>query len=177
VQQRIGLFFKKQEMITTRVADPSSESDIRAIVDVTNDAFMADAFFKKAEYHLRFTLDRVRSQISENDSIFIVAECDHEVVGSIFMHICIDTSVESAYSGKDFIVVDTIGKFSAVSVPKKWEKRGIGKKLVSAAERHALDRGLSYLELSKRANPEGLYKLSVDMEMGVINLRKDLFPW
>lgn len=164
-------------MITTRLADPSSERDIRAILDVTNDAFMADAFFKKAEYHLRFTLDRVQSQICEKGSVFIVAECDHVIVGSIFVHVCIDTNVESAYTGKDFIVVDTIGKFSAVSVPKKWEKRGIGKKLVSAAERHARDCGLEYLEVSKRDNPEGLYKLSVDMEMGVINLRKDLFPW
>jgi hypothetical protein len=37
------------------VISVASPEDIKAIVDCTNDAFMADTFFKKPEYHLRFT--------------------------------------------------------------------------------------------------------------------------
>lgn len=65
-----------------------------------------------------------------------------------------------------------IGKFSAVSVPTRFEKRGIGKALVKAAEAQLQE--IAQQELSKMETPKILV---VHMEMGVINQRKDLFPW
>lgn len=63
------------------------------------------------------------------------------------------------------------GKFSAVSVPNHFAKRGIGKTLVKAAENQLI-------ELAKREHDSRPgTTLVVNMEMGVINQRKDLFPW
>jgi hypothetical protein len=61
------------------------------ILEVTNDAFMADAFFKKDEYHLRFTLESVNTMISAKDSVFIIALDDNMdgsemVLGSLYLH-------------------------------------------------------------------------------------------
>ncbi len=62
-------------------------------------------------------------------------------------------------------VIQTVGKFSAVSVPTKNEKRGIGKAMVKAAEE-------KIKALGQQAGSK-----EVSLEMGVINLRTDLFPW
>jgi len=48
--------------------------DIDAIVETTNLAFKADAFFKKKPFHNRFTREDVAKMISTDNSIFIVAE-------------------------------------------------------------------------------------------------------
>jgi hypothetical protein len=58
------------------------------------------------------------------------------------------------------------GKFSAVSVPSKNGKQGIGKALVKAAEEKVLSVATA-LSVNVKA----------DLEMGVINQRDDLFPW
>lgn len=57
------------------------------------------------------------------------------------------------------------GKFSAVSVPAKNGKRGIGKALVQAAENKVK-------MIAQQAQVKQAF-----LEMGVINLREDLFPW
>ena len=48
--------------------------DIDAIVETTNLAFKADAFFKKKPFHNRFTREDVAKMISTDNSMFIVAE-------------------------------------------------------------------------------------------------------
>lgn len=68
------------------------------------------------------------------------------------------------------------GKFSAVSVPTKFGKQGIGKALVTGAESKLVEIAQEQLLIKKSAGDDGI-KLSVVMEMGVINLRTDLFPW
>lgn len=135
----------------------------RLILDCTNDAFMADAFFKKPEYHIRFALADVERMMSEENSEFLVAsasegeEAPDAIVGSLYL--------------KWFVKTDgsITGKFSAVSVPTRYEKQGIGKALVSAAEARVL--------AVSSALPPLSHPRRVEMEMGVINLREDLFPW
>jgi len=51
-----------------------SSQDIDIILELTNDAFMADAFFKKPEYHLRFTASQVDQMIQSDRSMFIIAK-------------------------------------------------------------------------------------------------------
>lgn len=63
-----------------------------------------------------------------------------------------------------------IGKFSAVSVPPKYEKRGIGKALVKGAENKVL-------EIARDLQKQESQDVHAALQMGVINLRKDLFPW
>lgn len=60
-----------------------------SIVSVTNEAFMADTFFKKAEYFLRFDLATVQKMISDQNSYFLIAttEESEEICGSIFFHL------------------------------------------------------------------------------------------
>jgi ribosomal protein S18 acetylase RimI-like enzyme len=68
----------------------------------------------------------------------------------------------------EFVV---IGHFSAVAVPERFSKRGIGKQLIMACEKYILNIAD---ELSQtRSNS----KVKAELEMGVINVRKDLFPW
>jgi predicted N-acetyltransferase YhbS len=152
---------------------PAIDSDAEAIVAVTNDAFMADAFFKKPEAILRFSLDGVTKMIREERSIFLLAELPgdgaNQVCGSIFLHW--DFS-----EAKNDVPMQFIGKFSAVSVPTAFGRRGIGQALVAAAEKHLIDLA-NHLSSPPSSSSSPSVPLSVVMEMGVINARQDLFPW
>ena len=107
------------------------QSDIGNIVAVTNEAFMADTFFKKPEFHLRFTEESATNMISSKDSVFILATAPktsdgdeteaEEVIGSCFIHVFIETLVNirsDSHIEKDIVqtICKATGKFSAVSV-------------------------------------------------------------
>jgi hypothetical protein len=64
-------------------------------------------------------------------------------------------------------------------VPEKFGKQGIGKTLVQAAEAKLKNiAAAEFLEFTKTVDTlTKTPNLEVKMEMGVINLRKDLFPW
>ncbi len=68
---------------TTCQADASH---VDQIVEITNDAFMADAFFKKPAYRLRFDKQNVVDMMKIPDSMFIVAIMGDsgEICGSIY---------------------------------------------------------------------------------------------
>jgi predicted N-acetyltransferase YhbS len=123
--------------------------DYEKIRLITNEAFMHDAFFKKEEYVVRFGKDSVTDYMSNPQSTFLVAEEKNELVGSIYLKWTVDDD-------------QITGNFSAVSVPDKCTRRGIGRRLVAAAEQYILD-----LE-----GPEKRV-----LEAGVISLREDLFKW
>ncbi len=57
---------------TFRIA---SLHDVHDVVQISNDAFMADAFFKKPEFIVRFNESRVREMISNpvDNGVFLVA--------------------------------------------------------------------------------------------------------
>jgi GNAT superfamily N-acetyltransferase len=63
--------------------------DVNGIVYNTNDAYVADYFFKKPEYYNRFTEEDVESMISAPNSMFIVAKDnspEKKICGSIYLH-------------------------------------------------------------------------------------------
>ena len=66
------------------------EQDYDVILSLTNEAFMADTFFKREEYYLRFDLQTVQDMVRSENSLFLIAsqslgdtvtDC-----GSIFLH-------------------------------------------------------------------------------------------
>lgn len=59
------------------------------ILELTNEAFMADAFFKKPEYHLRFDRPTVHEMIQAENSAFLLAKSNDDegaFVGSLYLH-------------------------------------------------------------------------------------------
>jgi hypothetical protein len=68
----------------------ATEADYDSILSLTNDAFMADAFFKKAEYHLRCDRPTVKSMMAAPNSRFILAAQSNDnskvPCGSLFFH-------------------------------------------------------------------------------------------
>jgi len=132
----------------------ATKMDVEAIVQVTNEAFLADAFFKKPEYRERFTQDQIADMLSKEGSAFLVV--DDESGGLLAGSIFIEWGLEDADAS-------LVGHFSAVSVRKALEKRGLGRLLVQAAESFLIEKATQ--------------GQSVRIEMGVINLREDLFPW
>lgn len=68
----------------------ATAADHDVILELTNEAFMADAFFKKKEYHLRFDRPSVESMMAAENSRFILAAETRDGVevpcGSIFLH-------------------------------------------------------------------------------------------
>jgi len=139
-------------MATYRVARKGDGEAIRA---VTNEAFMADAFFKLPEYHERFATGDVEIRMGAASAVFIVAtkEGDDGVIqGSLFLE------WEESSDGH------LTGHFSCVSVHPLLEKRGIGHGLVKAAEEHLLSQAAATTS-------------AVTLEAGIINLRQDLVAW
>jgi hypothetical protein len=77
----------------------ATEADMDSILSLTNEAFMADAFFKKKEYHERFDAPTVQQMINAENSRFIIATqtIDETEVscGSIFFHWEVSTTEDS----------------------------------------------------------------------------------
>jgi predicted N-acetyltransferase YhbS len=138
----------------------ATKEDSTAILEVTNEAFMADAFYKKPKYSLRFSSERVAKTFDAKDQYFLVAKraSDQTIVGSIHLEVHKDAS-------------NTVtGHFSALSVPPKNGKQGIGKQLIQAAEEKV--RGFAKELQTTETRP-----VKAKMEMDVVNVRTDLFPW
>ncbi len=76
------------------------------IVDITNDAFIVDAFFKKPEYHLRFNYEEVLEMIKARLFIVAVRDDDSSVIASIHLEIDIkeneDTIIVSEFEFEVF---------------------------------------------------------------------------
>lgn len=70
--------------------------DIATIMELTNDAFIADAFFKKPEYHQRFDAATVKQMIEDENSRFVIATQNingaETKCGSIFLHWTVESS-------------------------------------------------------------------------------------
>lgn len=136
----------------------ATKADSAAILEVTNEAFMADAFYKKPKYSLRFSSKRVAEVFDAKDQYFLVAKraSDQTIVGSIHLKV-----------HKNDASNTITGHFSALSVPPKNGKQGIGKQLIQAAEEKV--RGFAKKSQTR--------PVKAKMEMDVVNVRTDLFPW
>ncbi|RHY29022.1 hypothetical protein DYB32_005522 [Aphanomyces invadans] len=144
-----------QWSITTRPAVPADASFILAC---TNEAFMADAFFKTKEHHNRYTLADVQAMLVAPNSNFVVAEItDHDQHDSA--HCCGSLYVKWAHHAQTNVVV---GQFSSVSVLLEFERRGVGSHLIQAAELLVATHA-KHLSSTPR------------MEISVVSARKDLF--
>eukprot|EP01041_Mallomonas_annulata_P000610 gene610-1175_t len=141
-----------------------NESDLHAIMDITNEAFLADAFFKKPQYHLRFNEERINTLMKDNqNSTFLLVKSDGIAIASIYLQWLYKRSDDD---------VELCGKFSAISVLKTFQGCGIGKFLVSKAESYIMKLGMDY----NTQNPSAKIA-EIRMEMGVINFRPDLIQW
>lgn len=149
------------------VADSSHAQSIMA---VTNDAYVADRFFKHPEYYDRFTLEDVHTMQKDQNSRFLVARMGRgrSIAGSIYLTVTPSTATSS--KGNTTTVVE--GNFGAVAVSRKFEKRGIGKNLIEAAATFTRTRAAQM-----QGGAEGGKSVRAKLTMGVINLREDLFGW
>jgi hypothetical protein len=84
--------------------------DADIVVEVSNDAFLVDAFFRKTEYLNRFTKEDIQKLIQEKHSYWLLAirDSDLAVLGCVHLHIDIQPEGSSASKA-----VSTI--FSSVS--------------------------------------------------------------
>ena len=130
-------------------------SDASRIVALSNSAFMADAFFKTPEAHLRFTQPEVVRMMSTERAEFLLASnTSDEPVGSIFFE-----------WERDEATATLTGKFSAVSVPHPFARQGIGAALVRIVEERTLEVAAQH------------HCSAACSEMSVVNVRPDLFAW
>jgi ribosomal protein S18 acetylase RimI-like enzyme len=157
----------------------ATSKDVLSIVSCTNDAYVADAFFKKAEYHDRFTDTDVMEMISSPNTAFIVAtrcsDPDKSICGSLYLQ-WESKLAESKVGGPKII-----GKFSAVAVSRSSQRKGVGHLLIQSAEKTVIKiaNGEMY-QISNVSEISGNDKestVSAEITMGVINVREDLFPW
>ena len=155
----------------------ATDADIESIVAVTNDAYVADEFFKLPAYYLRFTSQQVKEMIAAK-GVFLLACAPgqpHTICGSCYLE-CSSTITNGN--------IHVTGNFGAVAVARAYEKKGIGAALIRAAESHVLTTATyakSQAQTLSQAPQEGTelptYTTTASIEMGVINLRNDLFSW
>ena len=153
------------DKIVTRIGLPE---DCLKIQSVVNEAFMADAFFKKEEYHLRFADGEVETMMNTNNSDWIIALLNNQIVGCIYLKWKINTTATNTNPPPGIQ-----GHFSSVSVLDSMAKRGIGRTLVKAAEDHIINLSNSNSNNDNNNNCRN----NVTIDCGVINLREDLFKW
>ncbi len=93
----------------------ATSADIGALLSLTNEAFMADAFFKKKEYHERFDAPTVEQMIQAENSRFIIAtqhiDGSHVPCGSIFFHWEVHESEDSVQVPRHVISIATISLY------------------------------------------------------------------
>lgn len=145
------------------VVEVATRERLPVLRALTNEAFQADAFFKKPEYHVRFSEEDIDKLFTTKQAAFllVVHRPTDTVCGSIYVTWEINDESEPR---------KLVGHFSAVSVPERFGQRGVGRLLVASAEKHVVGK-------AEKLRVQGSGVAEVWMEMGVINLRKDLFPW
>lgn len=91
----LNLLITMSESLQIQVA---TIDQVNQIVKLANEAFMADAYFKKPEHHLRFSEESVSKMIEEPNSAFLLC-CDvnqeNSLVGSLYLQWEIQEDAES----------------------------------------------------------------------------------
>ncbi|MBL4658461.1 MAG: GNAT family N-acetyltransferase [Flavobacteriales bacterium] len=125
------------ELLSTSGTD---ELALTLLVGLINDVYaVAEADFWQSNY-LRTTENQVIKSI-ENSEI-IVAKYEGVIIASV--------NVQS--------IGGRVSKFGMLAVPPKYERNGIGGRLVSAAEAHALANGSSKMRLEILTPVEGKHR-------------------
>lgn len=157
----------------------ATSNDVASIVSCTNDAYVADTFFKKVEYHNRFTANDVVNMMTSSNSAFVVAtrssDPDKAICGSLYLQ------WECKLAESKFGPTKIIGKFSAVAVSRSSQRKGVGQLLIQSAEKIVLklanEEADKVLAVSGNDIASSSTSVCAEITMGVINLREDLFPW
>jgi hypothetical protein len=115
--------------------------DAKHVFCITNEAFMADTFFKKPEFYQRFeSIERVEEMMQGKAAFLIVKaaatadEVERPILGSIYL----------TWTVSDDAIPAVVGTFGCASVGKMFEKRGLGRLLVAGAESHLLAQALAH---------------------------------
>jgi hypothetical protein len=90
--------------------------DIDTILELTNDAFMADAFFKKPEYHQRFIASQVYTMIHTDRSMFFIAKLSN--VDVMIGNEKIEKECGSLYFHWDSTLIDNVLQVTFTSMMK-----------------------------------------------------------
>eukprot|EP00667_Euglena_gracilis_P003261 EG_transcript_3272 len=135
---------RSKNIITIRAA---SAEELSTVVNVVNEAFMANAFFKKEGYRDRTSIDKAKSWVN-GDHIYLVAVDEHRVIlGAIAV---------------EWDNTTAVGEVGQLSVQADQRQRGIGKLLVKAAEDW----------VKQRAGDRPF-----TVQMPLLSVRPDLFPY
>jgi GNAT superfamily N-acetyltransferase len=163
-----GLLNGCRASFVVRIFPAVTSNDAKAVMECTNNAFMVDAFFKKPEFHQRFTLEDVELLMRKPDSIFLIAATRV----SEDMELTSDTIAGSTHLEWDVNAStgELTGHFSAVAVPSIYAGKGIGQALVKSVEDELLRQADKLDEIHNTRH-------KVISSMGVLNVRPDLFQW
>lgn len=123
-----------KDLLLIREAKPGEAETITGII---NRAYEVESFFKIGD---RTDVDEIRRFMTHDT--FLVAESGGQLIGT----------VRVSQHGRE-------GHFGMLSVEQSLKGRGLGRKLVAAAEAWAIERGCD------------------EMTLEVVNLRTELFPW
>jgi GNAT superfamily N-acetyltransferase len=123
-------------------------SHAEAVVEIVQEAFLVDAYFKKPEFAVRGSMDEILEILSNPSAVILVITAEHSKIPVGCIHVYWDAGTKKC-------------SFGMVSVRESQRGKGLGKKLVLAAESVARD------------------KLGVPcvMSIGVIDSREDLIPF
>ncbi len=151
---------------------PATERDVEALVDLDLDSATHHASLDPVFYHVP---DRaavgsfLRHRLTNPNREMLVAEVDGVVVGSVDI-----TAEEPPDPGAVVRPVPTVD--IGISVAAGWRGRGIGRRLMEAAEANARERGAERIVLdmsSENVDALRLYRSLGYAEFGLL-LRKDL---
>lgn len=80
----------------------ATSDHVKKIVEITNNAFMVAAFFKKPEHYRRFNDEEVLKMLQQENALFILAvrDDDSSVIASIYIEL--DIKEEDTISVSQF---------------------------------------------------------------------------
>ena len=149
----------------------ADNSHVQRICDLTNKAFIADAFFKKDNYKVRFKTENIAAMMNSKNSIFLcLLENDGSIVGSLYIQISVIFSNESASTCVK-------GHISAVAVAPGKQRCGYGTILVREAESYVGKAGRKLCVQDDQSNILKHNDITVVVELNVVNVRSELLTW
>ncbi len=123
----------------TIIVRPATESDATSI-----SALLSELGYSLEVAHVKKNIALLSSSLS--DAVF-VAEADSSIVGVISFHVI-----------PLFHVVGNLGRISSLVVSSQWQRRGVGGKLVQAAEEFGWSQGCLRIEVTSGDHRAGAHE-------------------
>eukprot|EP00747_Dinoflagellata_sp_TGD_P068869 gnl/TRDRNA2_/TRDRNA2_155894_c0_seq2.p1 gnl/TRDRNA2_/TRDRNA2_155894_c0~~gnl/TRDRNA2_/TRDRNA2_155894_c0_seq2.p1 ORF type:complete len:399 (-),score=47.65 gnl/TRDRNA2_/TRDRNA2_155894_c0_seq2:116-1312(-) len=184
----------------TIVIRSATSSDAQEVTDLVNSAFMADAWFKKPEYVERLTVDGTRAMLEDGSlegravAILVAEEQElgsragwpikikisSKLIGAVRLDMPVTsaarsvTNIAAAETQNASLVSPAFeAEFGMLSVPTEFGGRGIGSRLVNAAEQFLYKSVKSMMLNSDMTTSNRILRIILP----VVNERKDLFDF